>query len=68
MRKPTYSFKLMTQLLNRFSTEEKTKQYSSYESMQLKHDFEACKLQKKAVEDERDELKKEIVELDNQLQ
>ncbi|CAC5390517.1 unnamed protein product [Mytilus coruscus] len=42
-------------------------QHSAYELMQLKNDLETCKLQKKSVEDERDDLQKDITELEKQL-
>ncbi|XP_063416195.1 GRIP and coiled-coil domain-containing protein 2-like [Mytilus trossulus] len=43
-------------------------QHGTYEVMQLKQDLETCKLQKKSVENDRDDLQKDIVELEKQLQ
>lgn len=36
--------------------------------LQNKNDLETCKHQKKALEDERNELQKENIELENELQ
>ncbi|XP_071126553.1 putative uncharacterized protein MYH16 [Mytilus edulis] len=49
-------------------TGEKANQYSAYEMLQNKNDLETCRHQKKALEDERNELQKENIELENELQ
>ncbi|XP_052079195.1 uncharacterized protein LOC127717552 [Mytilus californianus] len=54
--------------LDKRLTGEKPNQYSTYEAMQNKKDLETCKHQKKALEDERNELQEENIELDNELQ